>query len=93
MDHDSDEEQHGSHYRDYPSQAVTPTRIIFLKMSDEREGDQHRDDEPTVVQPNFDAEDTTQLNLRLHRNKYYTKTEKELRIHTDEHRSDPCSSV
>jgi hypothetical protein len=52
--------------RHAPPQALTPARIVFLKVTVKREGDQERNDEPTVMQTYFDPEYAAEFDLRLH---------------------------
>src|ERR1041385_460920 len=66
MDHDRCKEQKRRDHRHAPSQSVTPVRIVCRELSSEGERDQKSDQQPTVVQADLDAKNTTEFDLRLH---------------------------
>src|ERR1700680_4591110 len=49
-----------------PNHAWTPLRMALLELRRERHGDQQRNQEPTVMQTNFDAEHATKWNAGFH---------------------------
>jgi hypothetical protein len=66
MKHDCGKEQDGGDDCDTPSQTVTPAGIVLLKVSRKGERDQKSNDEPTVVQADFDAKNASEFDLSPH---------------------------
>src|SRR5512142_2343844 len=52
--------------RGSPYRAVTPPRVGRVKLRCQGKRNQKRNDEPAIVQPEFDSKDCRQLNLRFH---------------------------
>jgi hypothetical protein len=66
MSDDGGKKEQGCNNRHAPDYAPAPVRMRRPEMPCELERNQQSDDQPAVVQSNFDAEDSAQFNLRFH---------------------------
>src|SRR5439155_20468590 len=64
--HDRHEEQQSGEDRRRPDHAIRPGVIRVMKDAAERQGDEHRDDQPAIVEADRDAEDPAEGELGLH---------------------------
>src|SRR5438093_11120053 len=64
--HDRHEEQQSGEDRRRPDHAIRPGVIRVMKDAAERQGDEHRDDQPAIMQADRDAEDPAEGELGLH---------------------------
>src|SRR5579872_5090419 len=66
MGKQEDEEQHPGDDGNSPNHPGAPFRVDSMEVVGGREGNQHRYDEPAVVQAQFYSEHPRQLDLRSH---------------------------
>src|SRR5580698_10600821 len=67
MRQQSDEKQQSRQSGERPDHGRSPLRVAGLELRAQRHGDQQRDDEPTVVETDLDAEQAPEPDGRVHR--------------------------
>ncbi len=58
--------RNGRQHRERPNDVRAPVRVALLELGAQGHGDQQRDQEPTVVQADFNAEELAEPNGRSH---------------------------
>jgi len=57
------EEKNAGHNCDAPHEPVAPIAVHGVELSNQRKDDEERDDQPAVMQAQFNAEDGAELDL------------------------------